>query len=129
MMSVVTVIPGTSLRARLHRGEHTVGAGLDRQVQILADLGNRPDHFEDIGGEIPWVRRLELHSFYPVDSGDLFEKPGERSCTRVASVRVDILSQQHDFNRALIREALHLLDDIFQRSASLCAPDTWNDTV
>ncbi len=140
-----------------HPAQDRIVAGLDRQVQVLADalaLGERGD--EPVG-QVPWVRGDEAQSpdgRPPVRSAEAVDGPdqlGEIGTTlqieptpgpalgvhvgeprirwQVVSVRVHVLAEERDLAVAGGRQRPRLVDDLVERPAPLRTPAEGHDAV
>ena len=116
----------------VHRGQHTVGAGLQRIVQLLADRRRTGHRDERLGAHVLGMRRREADATDALDGADGFEEVGEQRAQRsagvtgaaggelqVASVAVDVLAEQRHLGDAVGGEHFDLGDDVAERAAHL----------
>ena len=64
--------------AAVHRGQHAVGAGLQRVVEVRAHRRRLGHRGERLGAHVLGVRRREAHTADPVDGTDLPQQVGEQ---------------------------------------------------
>ena len=153
MMSVDTARSGTIRRASasrcevalggvaaVHRGQHAVGAGLQRVVQLRAH-GRRLGHRgERLGPHVLGVRRREADPADAVDGTDGPQQVGEQrprprrrvavaagGQLEVAAVAVDVLAEQRDLGDAGGGELADLGDDVVERPGDLHAAHRRHD--
>ena len=120
--------------AAVHRGEHAIGAGLQRVVQLRAH-GRRLGHRgERLGPHVLGVRRREADPADAVDGADGAQQIGEQrphagvgvavatgGQLQVAAVAVDVLAEQRDLGDAGRRQLADLADDLVERPGDLDA--------
>src|SRR5450756_1969415 len=106
-----------------HGLENTVGAGLQRKVDVRAKgfyLLEEPDRpviqVPRVGGDEPDPR-------YPLDRGNPPKQFRERDLPFLLPVGVDVLSQQDDFHHTTSGESADLGEDILGRAAYLPSPN------
>ena len=115
-----------------HRLQHAGGAGLQRQVQVLADglaLGHGCDH---VVAHVLRVRAGETDARDPVHRVQVAEQtaePGSLPGGQVAPPGVDVLAQQRQLADAVGGQPARLPDQVVQRPALLAAAHAGNDAV
>src|SRR5581483_3043437 len=72
--------------------EHAVGRALQRQVDVLADLGRLGHGGDHLGREVDRIRRREADALDAVDGGDGAQQVGEAGL--LPAVRADRLAEQ-----------------------------------
>ena len=114
----------------VHLLQDSVGAALERQVDMSGGLGIIPDHTDEIVREILGMRGHKADPPDPVHFAHFFEKL--RKTDRVPesfAIGVDILSKQHDLCHAVCGQSLDLPYDLARIPAPLSAADIGNDAV
>lgn len=107
----------------MHPSEDPVAPGLQRKVQVFADVfafGHRFDGFE---AQILGVRRGIPNS---TDSGDIVDRPQQvcetwrvLASAEVAAVRVDVLTQEGDFGHSIAGELADFGNDVAHAAGDL----------
>ena len=90
---------------------------LQRQVDVLADLGRLRDRRDDVVGEVDRVGRREAHALDAVDPRDRAQQLGEPDV--LAAVRVHGLAEQLHLPVAGVGQRAHLAQDLARRRAAL----------
>src|SRR5207302_2686755 len=112
----------------VHPPEHLVVPGLDRQVNVLADLRQLRDRPNQRQGHVPGVARREPD---PLDAFHLVHGPGQArqvaARRQIVPVTVGILAEEGDLPIPLRGEPGHLGDDGLRLHAPLAAPDVRHD--
>src|SRR5450759_900834 len=91
--------------ASVHAFQHSVGTRLDRQVQVLAHLGHGCHDLQYVFRQVPRVAGLELDAADTIHGGYLLQQAGEsRMHAQVASIGVDVLAEQDDFQHTFSTE-------------------------
>src|SRR3989338_885592 len=88
----------------LHRRENAVGAGLDRQVQVLDQFRHLGMHLDQAVGELQGVRGGVADAVDAVDSRnhpDQFGQVGAVAVVGEAAITVDVLPEQGDLAYAV----------------------------
>ncbi len=105
--------------AAAHPLEHDIGAGLQRQVDVLADLRLVRDRGDDVVGEVDRVGRREADALDAVDAAHRAEQLREADV--LEHVRVDRLAEQHDLAIAGLGELADLAQHLARRRPALAA--------
>ncbi len=124
----------------MHRCQNAVAARLQRVVQVLAHRRGRSHRRERLGAHVLGVRAGEAHAANALDGPDRVQQLGEhrpqaslgvaclaRRQLQIASVAVDVLTEQGDLADTFAGEPLDLGDDIGERTADLGAAHGGND--
>jgi len=116
--------------AAVHLCQNAVGAGLRRQVQVMADLGQfgkAADQF------VRQILRVGSHHADAADAlhfvhaaQELRERAGR---IQALAVGVDVLPQKRDFPAAVFRQEPHFPEDVLRLSAALPATDMGHDAI
>src|SRR5579875_664472 len=113
-----------------HTPQHIVVTGLNRQVDVLAEL-RQPAHCIDY--PVRHVFRMGCQEADALDSIDIVHRLQQigqvRMARKVVAVGVDRLTQERDFFDPSTSEALDLGDDIRQWTADLTATSVRHDAV
>ena len=120
-------VPLTAVGAA-HRPEHPIGAGLQRHVQLVADVGRGRHRVDHVVGEVLRVRPGEPHPLQPVDPAAGAEQLAERrTVAELDAVGVDVLPEQGDLEDALVDQHLHLGEDVAGPAVGLLAAQRRHD--
>ncbi len=112
-----------------HGAQHPVAAGLQRQVQLLADLGRLRHGLDRLGPEILGVRTGEADAPDALHRADSAQQLGEEGSPLrdVAAVGVHVLPEQRHLRDPAAGQQLHLRHDVVERAARLRAPHRRDD--
>ncbi len=92
-----------------HPAQHVVRAGLQRHVQLRADVRRLGHRGDDVGGEVARVRRGEPDPLQPVDVAAGPQQLRERAAVaELDAVGVDVLPEQRHLQHAVGGQRLHL---------------------
>ena len=113
-----------------HGFENARGAGLHREMNVIAQGGDAIDGFDDVGAEIAGMRCGEAHAANAGDGGRGFEKLGEcQAARRGIAIGIYSLAEELDFGVAGIGEARDFFEDGGTCAAAFGATREWNDAV
>src|SRR5882672_6945055 len=114
----------------VHGGEDAVGAGLQRQVEMLGDAIGPGEEFDEILGD---VQRLDGADAETFDGGFVKDAAEERfefdAGRKVAAVGAEIDAAENDFAEAGFAEALNFLKDSFGREAAALSANEGDDAI
>ena len=104
---------------------------LSRNVQIGRSSREIAHRLQEFVGHVGGIGAHEPHAANTGYLIDFHEQIGEtgRLFALDVTVAVDRLTQQDDFDDALIRKRANLVEDIFRRTRLLRPANAWNDTV
>ena len=99
-------------------------------MKLSAYLLRMRHHIDQL---IRQIHRMRSHKTDPLQSLDLIHllqklRKGDRML-QILSIRIDILSQQHNFNNTICHQLFDLLNDLLRFPAALPSPDIWHDTI
>ena len=115
----------------MHRREHAIASGLQRQVQVLAHRSRRGHRLDRLGAQVLGMRAGEPHTTDAVDRADGPEQLGEErphrrgaTCSsgrerEVPAVGVHVLPEQRHLGDAVGGQALDLGDEGIEGPADL----------
>ena len=101
---VLTARPSvTDEKAATHRLKNNVVARLERQADILTDIIKTSHGFDKTIAHILGMRGQKTYTLQPFDSVQFLQQSGKRRLTgQPPTIRLDILSQQHDLPGAVL---------------------------
>src|SRR5215468_661962 len=106
--------------ASVHPLEHAIGAGLERQVQVLDHLGHVADGADETRGEVVGIRGGEADALDALDLVDLLEEGGEIGGRReIAAIGIHGLPEERHLAHAGCGELADLGDDGRRRMTPL----------
>ena len=95
-------------------------AGLDGEMDVVAEGGRRVHDVDDVLGEVARVRGGEADALDAVDFAHAGEELGEAAFAAGVMVAVDVLAEELDFGVTELRDALGFGEDAALRCG--CAP-------
>ncbi len=111
-----------------HRLEDSAGAGLKRQVRVLADRGALRHRSDDVPAKVLRMRAREADPLDARDRVDGAQELGEARAD-VTPVGVDVLSEQRHLADASFGKPCHLRQDLAGTARDLAAADCRDDAV
>ena len=112
-----------------HGAQHGVAAGLQWQVELLADLRGLGHRLDRLGPQVLGMRAGEADAPDALHGTDGPQELGEEGPApgQVATVGVDVLPQQRDLGDPPQRQQLDLGHDVVEGAAHLGPADRGND--
>ena len=120
------LLPEDLLRVAAHHAlQHRVAAGLERQVELLADGGLGRHDFDEVFGDVDGVRRSEAHAANPVHAGHGLQEAREGPVA--VPVGVDRLPEQGDLGDPVVGQAPDFGDHVVGLAVLLRPPHVRHD--
>ena len=114
----------------IHELQNPAASWLNRKMQMLTNLFRLAHNFNQFIWQILRMWSHETDSFKSFNFFNLLKKLCK--CHRffkVLSIRIDILSKQHDFYNTICNKTFNLTDDCLRFTASFTSTHIWYDTV
>jgi len=113
----------------LHGLEYGGAAGLDGEMDVVAEGRNGVDDVDDIAGEIAGMRGGKADALDAVDLTDRGEKLREGAFAGWIPVAIDVLAEELDFCEARLSDSLGFGEDRGAGAAALFAARVGDDAV
>ena len=113
-----------------HGGQDAIGAGLHRQVDMIAELGQITEAIDEFIGQILGMGGDETHPLQPGDVFDPAQQFGERDLPRFfTTVGIDVLTNEGNFAHTLFDQLHYLGQNFAVGAADLAAAHVGHDAV